>query len=886
MVPKEPLSIIWELARAEQAGDPFAFRFVPQEYVLRGEGGVFRSAVFPWEPGLLTDLEALRLPRRDPAIVARVGETLRRFLDSAGFPEYERAIESAQQDQRPIVLTVRSAAAELYALPWELLTLRGSGQALGELTSLLLRYEWPSAGPPATINAVPTAQEGRLLFAWSAAGGAVPAAEQLSAIAAACQQGGVSFDVTTNVVANASCGRLAAALESARKSGDPIAVLQLLCHGGAAGSSFGLVLDREDAADENGVVDAARLRQLLAPYAKTLRLVVLCACDSGNPGVLGNQLGSVAQTLHRVGIPSVIASRFPLSVSGSIRLTEVLYHQLLAETQSLEASLLAVRRRLAEDPSQIDWANLQLYARAADGDDTRPLSFRPYRGLLSFQPEHQRFLFGRDAEIKEIVTELSTLILTGKPRLLIVAGASGTGKSSLLLAGAVPKLLLDPSARFRFVRMRPGSQPLATLEAALTLDPGADSRPVLLVVDQLEEIFTHVTSPAQRQAFARRLWSLATDQQSPAQISILLTLRVDFIGRCGELSLDDAGLCLDRIAYDEAHRVFVSKLDRAQLRAVITEPATLVGLQLEDGLTNRMLQELGEEPGALPLLEDTLDLLWQRRTGRTLTQRAYDEIGGVTGALTGRADALVDALPEPEQRTAQRLLVRLVDPNLPSLGQDYSAAARRRVHLESLRSGTPEELARLDRVLAQFVEARLLFTTREGDQQLVEVAHEALIRKWTRLHAWLRADQARLAALEEFAVWTKRWRDYGTLLVHEELSHAERLLSHCEADLENDTRTLLRDSRTRASGSTLFSRGVLALGAFLLISFFLGMVLLSYSSDGTARSDVGTMLLFGALFGVLLPAVSIVYFLVVLIRVLLQAWRRFKTTKRNKSPKK
>ena len=178
----------------------------------------------------------------------------------------------------------------------------------------------------------------------------MPAAEQLSAIAAACKQGGVSFDVTTNVVTNASCGRLAAALESARKSGDPVAVLQLLCHGGAAGSSFGLVLDREDAADESGVVDAARLRQLLAPYAKTLRLVVLCACDSGNPGVLGNQLGSVAQTLHRVGIPSVIASRFPLSVSGSIRLTEVLYHQLLAETQSLEASLLAVRRRLAEDP--------------------------------------------------------------------------------------------------------------------------------------------------------------------------------------------------------------------------------------------------------------------------------------------------------------------------------------------------------------------------------------------------------------------------------------------------------------------------------------------------------------------------------------------------------
>lgn len=362
-----------------------------------------------------------------------------------------------------------------------------------------------------------------------------------------------------------------------------------------------------------------------------------------------------------------------------------------------------------------------------------------------------------------------------------------------MLAGAAPLLQQNGAGGYRLVRMRPGSQPLAALDGALATHP--DSRPALLVVDQFEEIFTHVAALSVRQDFARKLWALSSNSQSELKTAIILILRVDFIGRCGELALDEAGLCLDRISYDEAHRMFVTKLGPTQLRSVIEAPARMVGLELKEGLSNRLLQELG----ALPLLEDTLDLLWQHRSSRVLTQRTCDEIGGVTGALTGRADALFDALAEAAQTVAKRLLVRLIDPNL---GQKSATATRRQVSLAAICAGTQDEVSLTDRILARLVDARLLVTSKEGDENMVEVVYEALIRKWTRQHAWVRADQVRLAGLEEFAAWGKRWRDYGTLLIDYELAHAESLATHCGPDLGSEQRRLLAPASQSTSAGT------------------------------------------------------------------------------------
>ena len=851
------ISVILEFARTDRADDPFAFRFAAQEYLLRSEGGSVASSVFPWQQSLLEKLEALRGPQRDPVLLQQLGNLLQQFLQPLGFAQHEQRILEAQRASHRVVLTIRSAAAELYALPWELLTLRVTGQHLGELPDVLLRYEWPDS--TSAPSACPMNQTGRFLLAWSAAAGPVPVAEHLSALQSACRQSGLPFDAETEVVAHVSCGRLIAALDSAQKSGAAVSVLHLLCHGGEVGSTFGLSLDSDEVGAAGVVVDAGRLRQLLAPYASTLRLVVLCACESGNPGSLGNQLGSVAQTLHRAGIASVIASRYPLSVAGSIRFSQVLYEQLLLGPSSLEDALLVARRRLAEDASQLDWASLQLYARAQDGDDTRPVTFRPYRGLLAFQPEHHRFLFGRSPEVAEILADLSALSQAGRPRLLIVAGVSGTGKSSLVLGGAVPRLLEKHGGSLRLVRLRPGSQPLEVLNAMLACDP-ADQRAVLLIVDQFEEVFTHVQDPALRQAFARRLWTLASEPHSASQTTVLITLRVDFIGRCGELLLDDTGLCLDRIAYDEAHRIFVSKPGPEQLRAVITEPARLVGLAIDPGLTSRILDDLGAEPGALPLLQDTLDLLWQRRQGRFLTQQAYDEIGGVVGALRGHADALFNALPEAEQSMARRLMVRLVE-----LGHeaDLSTATRKRLTWRSLRPASVQDAIHQDALLARMVDARLLVSDQDGPEPTIEIAHEALIRSWTRLHSWLRADKLRLAALAEFELWVSRWKQYGTLLVSDELVHAEAVAQHCAEDLGLDARALLTASRRRRTRSSLAATFLLSIGAITLLT------LLSLLSE-RMRNDFDGLIMIFLLF-VVIPALALIVVLSVVIRLL---WKR------------
>ncbi|MBK8262575.1 MAG: CHAT domain-containing protein [Nannocystis sp.] len=596
-----PLSIVLELTRIAEPDDPYAFRFEPQGYILRGSAGSLDRLEIPWSPQLLADLEVIRRPGRDPAILQRVGDLMQKALRPTGWKALSEQIRAASEAGRPVLVTLRSNAAELYALPWELLTVGAAGHHLGELPSVILRQEWPGTTTAAELPS-PRPEGGRVLFAWSAAGGAVPAVEHQRAISGACLEGHVLFDPSNDVIAHVSAAHLAEVLEHAEAAGRPFAALHLLCHGGRAGATFGLVLGDEEG--NSSVVDGGRLRQLLAPHTKTLRLVVLAACDGGNIGDPGNHLGSVAQALHRGGIQSVVASRYPLSVAGSNILAEALYRALLVDLHPLERALPLARARLARLTQHLDWASLQLYAREADGDDTRPVVFCPYRGLRAFEPEHRRFFFGRDAEREEAIADMQALIDAGRPRFLVVYGASGTGKSSVVLAGVVPEVgRLKPTREGPWVieTMRPGATPSATLAALL---PGAPAgRPLLLIVDQFEELFTHTEDPAERAAFAQRLWSLASLDTG---LHVIVTLRVDFLGRCGDLVLDDAGLSLDRVAYDEAHRVAVARMDPKQVRDVLERPAERVGLRFAPGLLDRILADVGAEPGALPLLQYAL----------------------------------------------------------------------------------------------------------------------------------------------------------------------------------------------------------------------------------------------------------------------------------------
>ncbi|MCA9718933.1 MAG: CHAT domain-containing protein, partial [Myxococcales bacterium] len=716
------LSLTLELGRARAPDDPYAFRFEPQDYTARTPAGP-RVFHIEWSDALLADLAALRGPDRERA--QRVGETLQRALRATHWPELARQLLDANAQGRDVHVTLRFSAAELYALPWELLTVGNSGRHLGELERVVLRYEWPGTNSrPARRSRL---EGGRALVAWSAAGGEVPHDAHIDAIAEAYREGHVDFDSGRDVLANASASAIAEALARAERDGTPCAILHILCHGGQLGTSFGLALGTRDAPQ---VEDAGDLRQLLAPHAHALRLVVLSACDSGNTGAPGNHLGSVAQALHRAGLRAVIASRYPLSVSGSTILTRALYRGLLVELRSLERSLAVARRQLAREVRGLDWASVQLYARARDGDDTRPVVLRPFRGLEVFEARHRRLFFGRAAEVDEAVREIEALASSDAPRMFFVVGASGSGKSSLVRAAVAPRLV----ARFGQVHIARPSSPLD--------DDLPNARPLLLVLDQAEELFTSLDEAA-RGALVKRLHALATDEAGSV---VLLTLRADFIGHCGQVVLPDGGR-LDQLESRDEHRVYLPVMSRAGMLETIMGPARLAGLPIEAGLAEQLVEEVFGEPGSLPLLEFALDRMWLARDPkRGLTHEAYRALGGAVGALLEReADAVIEAMDDAGRAMARALLVQLV-----ATGEGQRADTRRIRRLAELR---PREAEGFDEVLTRLTAARLVVTS-GADAPRVEIAHEELIRRWGTLRAWVDADRQKWIEIERVRSWS------------------------------------------------------------------------------------------------------------------------------------
>ena len=797
-----------EFVRAEEAGDPYAFRAGVQEYLVRRGDGSFEALRWRWDEALTAELTALREPGRDPALPRRIGDRLRAWIGAAiGLERLAAACERGES----IELRISSSAAELYALPWELMTLPGSGAHLGALAAVQVTYRWP-ATTCAAPAAAPRPEGGRVVLAWSRAFGPVGERAVADALAAAAREGHVPWDMSSDEIADVSLPGLVAALEADVAAGRAPAVLHLLCHGAPSGGGYGLGLS--DGRGGGVVVDSGALARALAPLARHVRLIVLTACDSGNPGAPGTRLGSAAQELHRAGFEAVVASRSPLSGVGAVEFTGALYRGLFVETAAIDDAFAAARARLLRLPGALDWASVQLYRHAAPGSDRRPVVFRPYRGLLAFEGRHARFFFGREAEAAEVLRELEALVAGGEPRLVVVAGASGTGKSSLVLAAVRPALA---RRGWSTAVIRPGTAPRRALAEALAREAG--DAPLAVIVDQFEEVFTHADD-GERRAFARDLWDMVT--RTGRTIAAIATLRVDFLGRCGELTLDDAGRRLDEVAYDEAHRTFVPHMSAARLAEAIVRPAERVGLRLEEGLCARLLRDVGEEPGALPLLQHTLDALWTRREGDTLTHAALDAIGGAFGALERHADATVAGLDPPAQAQARRLLVRLA-----VYSGDMSSGTRRRAAVASLRPprASPPALEAFERAARALVDARLI--RRDDAGETLEVSHEALIRGWRALHGWYEAERERLAMAAELARLVEDSRHYGRALAGRALTRAqelaqalgEELSPEAQALVAESTRVAARQRRSRTIGLAALL-GVLATAAAVSAFFW------------------------------------------------------------------
>ncbi|MBA2890244.1 hypothetical protein [Nonomuraea soli] len=374
----------------------------------------------------------------------------------------------------------------------------------------------------------------------------------------------------------------------------------------------------------------------------------------------------------------------------------------------------------------------------------------PYRGLESYGSADERWFFGRDDLVEALMDR------AGDGGLLVVTGASGAGKSSVLRAGLVPALAR--AGNRGTVLLEPGDDPLASLRRLLggtASDPPADSsvgalaerarrrwRGEVVIVDQFEEVFS--APDDQRRAFLAALAVLAGTGGAQA---VVLGVRADFFGQCAA--------CPELVPALE-QPVVVAPMDRDRLLEVIQGPARVAGLRLEDGLAELLLEDLrsdrdhADAVGVLPLLSHALLQTWHHRQDGTLTFAGYRATGGINRSLAQTADAAVDELGLGGRRAARRLLTRLVQ-----LGADAPDTARRLPLDDAVRDEQDGEPTR--KVLDHLVRARLLTV----DHRSVQIAHEALIRGWPRLRLWLEEDRAELLTRQRLATDAADWEASG-----------------------------------------------------------------------------------------------------------------------------
>jgi len=458
----------------------------------------------------------------------------------------------------------------------------------------------------------------------------------------------------------------------------------------------------------------------------------------------------------------------------------------------------------------------------------------PFRGLLAFQERHSAMFFGRDEELAAFVDRMELQAV------LPIVGPSGAGKSSFVRAGVIPRL--REQQPWRVIALRPGPDPFRSLAAALDVDtldtpivraPSTTSggptaiglreqparlaltvrdigrtsqMPVMLFVDQLEELFTLVGDAETQAAFLSAIFGAADDPAEP--VRLVFTLRDDFLGRMA---------MLDEVCASLTHVTVLHRPDARALRQVLTRPLEALAYEYESPeLVDDMIAAAKDEPVCLPLLEFTAEALWRARDedSRRLTRAAYEAMGGVAGALAQHADGVIASLAPQQRGAARTILTALVT----------SERTRRSVRRSRLIEGQPAAGEILDRLVA----ARLISVgpSTRGDPHL-ELAHEALISKWSQLTRWLdeSADDLAFARdLEEAAeLWVRRGQKdeevWGGAPLTEALAKLERtrveVPASARAFLEAGQRRVLHGQRRRRLGVSFAFIALAAVAATL-----------------------------------------------------------------------
>jgi WD40 repeat protein/DNA-binding SARP family transcriptional activator len=446
----------------------------------------------------------------------------------------------------------------------------------------------------------------------------------------------------------------------------------------------------------------------------------------------------------------------------------------------------------------------------------------PYRGLAAFRQQDAPFFFGREG-----ATALLLDAVQHQPAVRVIVGSSGSGKSSAVFAGLLPRLGGIDEGAWLVAHCRPRGQPFQALAAALlpllesraseadrlietqklatawrqgdlallpavhrVLEVHAQERRLLLVIDQFEELYTLCPEQAERQRFLDLLLSAgqAEEISSVPPLVLLLTLRADFTAQA--LAYRPFADALQEGAF------MLGPMNRDELRSAIALPAQMQGAAFEPGLVDRILEDVGEEPGNLPLLEFALTLLWEQAADGSLTHATYEALGRVEGALARYAEQVFSDLDPAEQERVPRILAQLVQPGEGT--QDTRRAAKR--------SEVGEDNWPLTRHLA---DRRLVVTGQDtAGNEVVEVAHEALIQHWRRLQGWLATDRAFRIWQEGLRAALRQWegsgRDEGALLRGAPLAQVEEWLAVRGKELSPGEREFIGESMSlrqrRAAG--------------------------------------------------------------------------------------
>jgi len=508
----------------------------------------------------------------------------------------------------------------------------------------------------------------------------------------------------------------------------------------------------------------------------------------------------------------------------------------------------------------------------------------PYRGLAAFREADARFFFGREAFTERLVASVG-----GKPMVGVI-GPSGSGKSSVVFAGMVPALRTsgghgDGKGResatpiggdWTVLPLRPGAEPFHALAgvlvpllegelsetarlvevrrmtealadgtltvqhvAARIRDKHAGLGRLLVVADQFEELYTLCPDPKVQRAFQDLLFEAAhAPAGSGGALKLALTLRADFMGHA--------------LAYRpfadaiQDHNVILGPMNHEELTRAIAKPAELQSRAFESGLVERILADVGEEAGSLPLLEFALTKLWEKQEHGWLTHAAYEAIGRVEGAVARHADAVWGGLDEAEQIRARRVFVQLVQPG------EGTEDTRRLAAKDEL--GADWDLAR------KLADSRLVTTGRdEAGRETAEVVHEALIRSWQRLREWMNADRRFRAWQERLRFGLSQWeasgRDEGALLRGVPLAEAEGWLKERGEALGEGERAYvatgleLRDRRARereaqlereAASARKLRRQAIGLAGALVVAVIAGLAALRFgqrATESAARAE-------------------------------------------------